>query len=45
MKNKKTFRFSLIALAAVTVSVIMYLIICSGASEEMKAFMLQSTVF
>ena len=39
MKNKKTFQITLIALAAVTVSVIIYLIICSGASEETKAFM------
>ncbi len=39
MKNNKAFRFTLIVFAAVTVSVIMYLIICSGASEEMKVFM------
>jgi len=39
MNNKKKISFTLIALAAVTVSVIIYLIICSGASEEMKAFM------
>lgn len=45
MNNKKEFQFTLIALAAVTVSVIMYLIICSGASEEMKAFMSLPTVF
>ncbi|MBP5431953.1 hypothetical protein [Ruminococcus sp.] len=39
MNNKKKLSFTLIALAAVIVSVIIYLIICSGASEETKAFM------
>lgn len=45
MNNKKEFQFPLIALAAVTVSVIMYLILCSGTLEEMKAFMPLPTVF
>jgi hypothetical protein len=45
MNNKKKLSFTLIVIAAATVSVIMYLIICSGASEEMKAFMPLPTVF
>ncbi len=39
MNNKKELSFTLIALAVVTISVIMYLILCSGALEEMKVFM------